>query len=303
MVARRTTYDEFIRDYAALRDLEPWLVGLGGTGARRDASLQRLGTRGAIVSAFSLAESYIRTGFRRSLYQIAVPGRSASDLPSFLQDAVVTGALPGLGFQIRISQPTVRRGLLIDEIQRLGTIAGGPVTFPLYFAGHDSPNLDDQSISRMLKSLGVSKPWECLTVVASGAGFGVASLKSDLSDAVRLRNLAAHDAGWFATVAHLQQLTRTMSALSMAFETVLGLAVDRLRADGPIRALQPTKLDQPHPVGIQKHLGAWRQLGANGIPGTVLASNYRDARTAAMALAGYSGVARVDPDWGVIGWR
>jgi len=303
LVARRAVYDELVRDLASVRDLAPVLDSLSASGTPRAVSTQRLATRGAIASSFSLIESFVRVSFRTAVDRVSTRGRPASQLPPFLVAGIESGTLAGLSFQIRVAPTGAKRKLLLDEAARLTSLAGGPALLPHYFAGHDSSNVSVQAISAMLKPLGVSKPWQCLQTVGDRSGLLTADMKAELEDALRLRNLAAHDPGWIATTAHLEQVTRTMSGLALAFEVVLGLALGRLATPGSLSALLPSLLVSPHPLGIRKVRKDWRELGPGGVAGSALATDKRKAVALAKGRTGHAGAAVLDVTWGAIAWR
>ncbi len=303
MVARRAVYDELVRDLAAVRDLTPVLSSLSAGGTPRSVSTQRLATRGAIAASFSLCESFVRLSFRTAVDKVSSKGRTAAQLPNFLTDAIESGELAGLSFQVRVAPTASKRTLLLEEAARLSSLAGGPAKLPQFYAGHESSNLGVKSVASMLKSLGVAAPWQCLGTVAAGSGLSTAGMKSELEDALRLRNLAAHDAGWIATTHHLEQVTRTMSGLAMSFEVVLRLAVARLTATGSLAGLTAQALDSPHPLGVRKVWSDWRELGTGGALGPSLGTNKKLAISAAKTRVGYQGVAVVDAAWGAVAWR
>jgi hypothetical protein len=226
----------FITNLATYRRAaqQPALLGSSPPITPSDQSARIL-RNGLSVAGLTLIEEFIRERTAEIVEYISRARLPISALPVDLRKAVTNTAVRNLAYQVRgLIRDDLDPVPLIHETSRaLASTQRTPSTLSRIALHWADSNVGTSHIGWVLKTLGVDRPWEQMTDLATRSGFTVGPMMDVFGAALRERHSAAHRFDKDSLLLDVRSFPRNALAFAIGFDALASRAAALCAAQNP----------------------------------------------------------------------
>lgn len=216
---------------------------------------------GLAVVGFAALEDFIKRRSSEITRDISSAGVPFNNLPEKLQHAFTHEAIPAINYQSRLRDKADRITYVQNQASNIASTSSNSYLLPEDVFGYDQPNIQKETIKKILSSFNISDPWRAMTNVASRVGLIALPLEQSFNNAATRRHKAAHVAGIDIPETDISQFVKEGLAISIAFDSLLTRAAKEIIAHNSSFLTGRNKLSATDIKlrFIKFHSGKWKE--------------------------------------------
>ncbi len=183
--------------------------------------------RGAAVTGQIMLESFVRQRVEEVLLDLQQWPAQYDDLPQRFRDRAILDALPNIekyGKLLKRQQGDYVTEI-VEELEKLVSIAAPNFRFTKFMAGDYTGNLSDEGLKELLSVFQVKDCWNAMHSLSVDVGFGVPSVREVVRSIVNNRHRSAHVGSFSPSASDVLELPQNLRLIGVCVDAALAASV------------------------------------------------------------------------------
>jgi hypothetical protein len=185
---------------------------------------------GLIVQTYASLEAHLKHRFEQFCRELSSISFTYADFSDELKALFTLKAIAGLSGLLRRTERDDQLATSEFQLEKLGLHLSTPPIFTDVGFGYENSNLRTGDIETVVRAIGFNQPWQVFNSICADIGISTPSIRIDLTNFLKRRNQAAHDANVRFTTSDVEQSARSAFAIAICFDALFSHFVKALRA-------------------------------------------------------------------------